>query len=1689
MVISYRCSAGPKLTWIFSLQLILVATVQAQRPSPSGFLSIDCGLTNSSTYNDIDTNLTYVSDGGYVESGKNYNIMARFMQYAANGQEKTLRSFPDGQRNCYTLPSTNGKKYLIRTTFTYGNYDGLNSSRNASLFLFGLHIGVNFWTTVNLTKLPSQDTIWKEVLTVASDKFISVCLINFGYGTPFISTLDMRPLDNLMYPFVNTSVSINYFSRLRFGSVVDPITRYPVDNYDRFWESWSSHNNSYPWVSLNTTRNVSTVPGDQSFQVPSKILQKASTIESNFSWLYITVKASDNLRGFGPPELLPIFHFAELDSNASTNRTFDIYSDNELLFPNFKAVNWVVSMHDNGRFLRNVSTGFTLRKLPTSKLPPLINAFEVYSLVRMDNHTTASNDVDYMTEVKKYYSLARNWNGDPCSPREYSWEGLTCDYATANPNPKITRVNLSASGLRGGLDISFMKMASLENLDLSHNNLTGAIPDYQSKSLTVLDLSNNQLDGPIPDSILQRYKAGLLELRLEGNPICSKVKDRYCANKKNSKTILLVAVIVPVVFVLLLVVLCILWKLCWKGKSEEQEDYAMYEEETPLHIDIRRFTYAELKLITNNFQSIIGKGGFGTVYHGILENNDEVAVKVLVETSIDESKDFLPEVQTLSKVHHKNLVALVGYCQNKKCLALVYDFMPRGNLQQLLRGGYDCSLNWEERLHIALDAAQGIYFELCIHLLLRICGCAYLVQNMSFNGLQDWTHTTLHLYRLHALLEKKSLMVISYRFSAGTKLTWILSLQLILVATIQVQSASPPDFISIDCGLTNSSRYNDSVTNLTYVSDRGYVEGGKNYNIMLRYMKDATNDQEKTLKSFPEGQRNCYTLPSTSGKKYLIRTTFTYGNYDGLNSSENGSLFLFGLHIGVNFWTAVNLTKWISYNTVWKEVLTIASDEFISVCLINLGYGTPFISALDLRPLQDSMYPVVNTSVSISYFSRLRFGSVDDYITRYPTDKYDRFWESWSRYNISYPWLNLTTTRQVKTLPGDEKFQVPSEILQKASTINSRFNWLNITVKSSYKLLVTRALDLEQLPIFHFAELDNNDSMNRVFDIYRNTELLSPDFTPSRFRVDSMYQDGRFLPNMITTFSLRQQPRSQLPPLINAFELYSLVQMDNHTTASNDVDCMKEVKKYYTLARNWNGDPCSPREYSWEGLTCDYATANPNPRITRVNLSASRLRGGLDISFMKMTSLENLDLSQNNLTGDIPDYQLNSLRVLDLSNNQLNGSIPDSILQRYKAGLLELRLEGNPICSKVKDRYCANKKNSTATLLVAVIVPVVQTLSKVHHKNLVALVGYCQNKKCLALVYDFMPKGNLQQLLSGGYDCSLNWEERLHIALDAAQVFMDPQTIHLPNWVRQKIAKGSIHDVVDKKMLDQYDATHLQTVIDLAMNCLENASIDRPSMTEVVSVLKVCLPALSSEKQSAVSTTRRKNVMDADISKQFQLMISGASTTSYKGSPFQSVYTGFLSIDCGLTDSSDYTDNVTNLEYVSDREYIEGGKNYNIMPQYMKGTTNVQRKTLRSFPDSQRNCYTLPSTSSKKYLVRTTFTYGNYDGLNSSENGSLFLFGLHIGVNFWTAVNLTEWSSYYSVCKEVLTIASDKFISVCLINLGYGSPFISTLELRPLDDLIYPVDKYDRFWESWSSYNNSYPWISLNTVKKLCYRV
>ena len=124
----------------------------------------------------------------------------------------------------------------------------------------------------------------------------------------------------------------------------------------------------------------------------------------------------------------------------------------------------------------------------------------------------------------------------------------------------------------------------------------------------------------------------------------------------------------------------------------------------------RRFTYKELEKFTDKFQRCIGKGGFGLVYYGRLEDNAEVAVKMRSESSSHGLDEFLAEVNSLTKVHHRNLVSLVGYCWEKDHLALVYEYMSQGNLCDHLRGknGAGETLSWATRVRIVLEAAQGL---------------------------------------------------------------------------------------------------------------------------------------------------------------------------------------------------------------------------------------------------------------------------------------------------------------------------------------------------------------------------------------------------------------------------------------------------------------------------------------------------------------------------------------------------------------------------------------------------------------------------------------------------------------------------------------------------------------------------------------------------------------------------------------------------------------------------------------------------------------------------------------------------------------------------------------------------------------------------------------------------------------------
>ncbi|XP_021895812.1 proline-rich receptor-like protein kinase PERK13 [Carica papaya] len=124
------------------------------------------------------------------------------------------------------------------------------------------------------------------------------------------------------------------------------------------------------------------------------------------------------------------------------------------------------------------------------------------------------------------------------------------------------------------------------------------------------------------------------------------------------------------------------------------------------------FTYEELTEITGGFsrQNVIGEGGFGCVYKGWLSDRKEVAVKQLKAGSGQGEREFRAEVEIISRVHHRHLVSLVGYCISEQHRLLIYEFVPNKTLEHHLHGEGLPVLDWVKRLKIAIGSAKGLAY-------------------------------------------------------------------------------------------------------------------------------------------------------------------------------------------------------------------------------------------------------------------------------------------------------------------------------------------------------------------------------------------------------------------------------------------------------------------------------------------------------------------------------------------------------------------------------------------------------------------------------------------------------------------------------------------------------------------------------------------------------------------------------------------------------------------------------------------------------------------------------------------------------------------------------------------------------------------------------------------------------------------
>ncbi|XP_058181392.1 rust resistance kinase Lr10-like, partial [Rhododendron vialii] len=126
------------------------------------------------------------------------------------------------------------------------------------------------------------------------------------------------------------------------------------------------------------------------------------------------------------------------------------------------------------------------------------------------------------------------------------------------------------------------------------------------------------------------------------------------------------------------------------------------------HLVPIRYSYSDIKKMTNGFRDKLGEGGYGSVYKGKLRSGSFVAVKMLSKPKAN-GQDFINEVATIGRIHHVNVVELIGYCAERSKRALVYDFMPNGSLEKYISSPEGkLSLSYKQMYEISLGVARGI---------------------------------------------------------------------------------------------------------------------------------------------------------------------------------------------------------------------------------------------------------------------------------------------------------------------------------------------------------------------------------------------------------------------------------------------------------------------------------------------------------------------------------------------------------------------------------------------------------------------------------------------------------------------------------------------------------------------------------------------------------------------------------------------------------------------------------------------------------------------------------------------------------------------------------------------------------------------------------------------------------------------
>ncbi|KAL5163900.1 putative LRR receptor-like serine/threonine-protein kinase [Glycine soja] len=686
------------------------------------FISIDCGGTNN--YTDKSTGLAWISDYGIMKHGKPVEVQnpsGNKVQY------QRRREFPiDSRKYCYTLGTEERRRHLVRATFQYGSLDDGDTYPQ-----FQLYLDATKWATVSI--YDASRIYVKEMIFRAPSNSIDVCMCCATTGSPFISTLELRPLNLSMYATdFEGSFFLKVAARINFGAPSEDVVRYPDDPYDRIWESDLIKRQNYlvgvaPGTErINTTKKIEIETREYP---PVKVMQTAVVGTKGILSYRL------NLEDF-PGNARAYAYFAEIeDLPKNETRKFKLEQPYIADYSN-AVVN--IAENANGSYTlyepsyMNVSLEFVLSfsfvKTRDSTQGPLLNAMEISKYVSIASKTDRQ-DSNFVNAFRflSAESVLKN-EGDPCVPTP--WEWVNC--STTTP-PRITKINLSRRNMKGEIPRELNNMEALTELWLDGNMLTGQLPDMRNLiNLKIVHLENNKLSGPLPSYlgslpslqalfIQNNSFSGVIPSGLLSGKIIFNFDDNpelHKGNKKHFQLMLGISIgVLAILLILFLTSLVLLLNLRRKTSRQKCDEKGIsgrsstkpltgysfgrngniMDEGTAYYI-----TLSELKEATNNFSKNIGKGSFGSVYYGKMKDGKEVAVKTMTDPSSYGNQQFVNEG---TRRIRENLMFQLIDCRvtNADCGMII-------NSNVLTECSSQKQLDWLARLRIAEDASKGLEY-------------------------------------------------------------------------------------------------------------------------------------------------------------------------------------------------------------------------------------------------------------------------------------------------------------------------------------------------------------------------------------------------------------------------------------------------------------------------------------------------------------------------------------------------------------------------------------------------------------------------------------------------------------------------------------------------------------------------------------------------------------------------------------------------------------------------------------------------------------------------------------------------------------------------------------------------------------------------------------------------------------------